>query len=355
MNRPSYPSSAVSAGPILASSEQAGSVSPKSNQTPGAEKSSQPTSPECRSLMMSAQSEYITCPEQTSSSADFPVKIYQSPANELDSQVSDRDSSLSLRESLVNFDPLGVSSRMFLDSFPQTRDEISQLFSTSWQNSGMAWRGEYLTASTSESPRGAEGCSLSGVLEERVHQRYFLSQRAAAGILRRAKKREKELPEALREALEMVSRGYSPEPEPSADPSSRPHTEKTDTPMPSTPAPHQSSSPRQSDSPRQVVTDAESQRMESSIPSMEQAGMQSVRPTPTAAFCAGAAKTAGSIGYREEQSPTLKGASGGNMVPAMHQADTVRRLTPTECERLQGFPDNWTIPTPPDIKPLEML
>lgn len=21
---------------------------------------------------------------------------------------------------------------------------------------------------------------------------------------------------------------------------------------------------------------------------------------------------------------------------------TVRRLTPTECERLQGFPDNWT-------------
>lgn len=24
----------------------------------------------------------------------------------------------------------------------------------------------------------------------------------------------------------------------------------------------------------------------------------------------------------------------------------VRRLTPTECERLQGFPDGWTIPDP---------
>jgi DNA (cytosine-5)-methyltransferase 1 len=28
--------------------------------------------------------------------------------------------------------------------------------------------------------------------------------------------------------------------------------------------------------------------------------------------------------------------------PAVHHAMTVRRLTPVECERLQGFPDNWT-------------
>lgn len=26
----------------------------------------------------------------------------------------------------------------------------------------------------------------------------------------------------------------------------------------------------------------------------------------------------------------------------MEREYTVRRLTPTECERLQGFPDNWT-------------
>ncbi len=26
----------------------------------------------------------------------------------------------------------------------------------------------------------------------------------------------------------------------------------------------------------------------------------------------------------------------------MEQQQTVRRLTPTECERLQGFPDGWT-------------
>ena len=27
----------------------------------------------------------------------------------------------------------------------------------------------------------------------------------------------------------------------------------------------------------------------------------------------------------------------------MAQAMTVRRLTPTECSRLQGFPDDWTL------------
>jgi DNA (cytosine-5)-methyltransferase 1 len=32
------------------------------------------------------------------------------------------------------------------------------------------------------------------------------------------------------------------------------------------------------------------------------------------------------------------------------QGMAVRRLTPTECERLQGFPDGWTdiFPTTPD-------
>jgi DNA (cytosine-5)-methyltransferase 1 len=33
------------------------------------------------------------------------------------------------------------------------------------------------------------------------------------------------------------------------------------------------------------------------------------------------------------------------MRPALHagQASAVRRLTPVECERLQGFPDNYTL------------
>jgi site-specific DNA-cytosine methylase len=37
------------------------------------------------------------------------------------------------------------------------------------------------------------------------------------------------------------------------------------------------------------------------------------------------------------------GTGGGN-VPAIQKSndEIVRRLTPVECERLQGFPDNWT-------------
>ena len=37
--------------------------------------------------------------------------------------------------------------------------------------------------------------------------------------------------------------------------------------------------------------------------------------------------------------PGSDGAMGGHVVPAQY---AVRRLTPTECERLQGFPDGWT-------------
>ena len=42
--------------------------------------------------------------------------------------------------------------------------------------------------------------------------------------------------------------------------------------------------------------------------------------------------------------PTLRGGGGGGavMYPAEAGTSIVRRLTPMECERLQGFPDNWT-------------
>ena len=39
--------------------------------------------------------------------------------------------------------------------------------------------------------------------------------------------------------------------------------------------------------------------------------------------------------------PTLRAEMGDNQPCVMHNT-VVRRLTPVECERLQGFPDNWT-------------
>lgn len=41
-------------------------------------------------------------------------------------------------------------------------------------------------------------------------------------------------------------------------------------------------------------------------------------------------------------SPTLNTAQGGNRQPKIEAEYRIRRLTPTECERLQGFPDGWT-------------
>lgn len=112
------------------------------------------------------------------------------------------------------------------------------------------------------------------------------------------------------------------------------------------------------------------------------------RPAVCAWFKLGNSEQARSIGYAEEQAPTLNAECGGNK-PAVMMFDTtqitskqngsipdfgkpchtlnanalrataacayredaetypvqnmvVRRLTPMECERLQGFPDHWT-------------
>ena len=64
------------------------------------------------------------------------------------------------------------------------------------------------------------------------------------------------------------------------------------------------------------------------------------------AFKPGQSAQAHSIGYENEMAPTLEAGSGGNNKPAVHHGMAVRRLTPVECERLQGFGDNYT-----DIQP----
>ncbi|ECD6312686.1 Dam family site-specific DNA-(adenine-N6)-methyltransferase [Salmonella enterica subsp. enterica serovar Newport] len=67
-------------------------------------------------------------------------------------------------------------------------------------------------------------------------------------------------------------------------------------------------------------------------------------PAIAYAFKAGQGAKAGGIGYAEEQSPTLTSASSGtNLTPAVIHGVAVRRLTPVECERLQGFHDNHTL------------
>ena len=75
-------------------------------------------------------------------------------------------------------------------------------------NAGMGSPGEFLTLKISECPSDAVASSLSDILETGdLPQRYFLSARACAGILRRAEKRGRKLPEHLEQALRTAADG----------------------------------------------------------------------------------------------------------------------------------------------------
>ena len=78
-------------------------------------------------------------------------------------------------------------------------------------------------------------------------------------------------------------------------------------------------------------------------PTLPSQGDGSGNQVPCVAFSAGNSADSRSIGLSENHTPPLRaGASGTNMTPTIMTAMQVRRLTPTECERLQGFPDSWT-------------
>ena len=67
-----------------------------------------------------------------------------------------------------------------------------------------ALRIELLTLNTGESPSVAVESTLSQILEADVPEKYYLSARACEGILRRASRRGKKLPEILEMALKQM-------------------------------------------------------------------------------------------------------------------------------------------------------
>lgn len=159
-----------------------------------------------------------------------------------------------------------------------------------WQSGQMErLRGECWTLNISESLNDAEECLLSQVLQSSAAPRYYLSARAATGILRRAGKRGQKLPARLVDAL-LEAAG-------DADPLS-------------------------------VMVD-------------NREWPKPIAPTLDANF-----------GRRYGQDKQHVAGGCGLFVYVDHRcgdqgADPatpsgVRRLTPVECERLQGFPDGHT-------------
>jgi hypothetical protein len=142
------------------------------------------------------------------SSEELPVSPSQSQDSDREWLTLGEISPLSILQSLNNAAPVGWYGKTSPVSCRRMEDGTLVPLSEAWSNSGIARAGECLTLSTSEYPSDVEECSLSQVLETgEIPQKFYLSQKACSGILRRAENRGKMLPPALQKALEDVAGG----------------------------------------------------------------------------------------------------------------------------------------------------
>ena len=122
-----------------------------------------------------------------------------------DLKTQEATSCLPILESLTVSGLDGLCGRMSPAFCHRTEDGILEPSLGRWSSWGMGSPTECWTLNGSDWPSVVVVCSLSDVLEtQQVPQRFYLSPKACAGILRRAKKREKELPPMLLQALQQV-------------------------------------------------------------------------------------------------------------------------------------------------------
>lgn len=244
--------------------------------------------------------------------------------------------------------------------------------------------GELMMLNTGESPNAAVESRLSQILEDNPQEKYSLSAKACQGILRRAERRGKDLPKLLKAVLIRQSQGASPQ-------------ERTEAPAP-TEAPTsyavrirggcdgggkgalvqtEKSGTLGTGNDQTIFCMATQQggaqlRTDDRVPTLTAAAGMSGNNQPVVALeMSHACDVIRDCG---EVSQTLQArmGTGGNQVPLTYQMQgfgdyragevassckqrdfkdgtdlaitnmAVRRLTPVECERLQGFPDGWT-------------
>ena len=111
------------------------------------------------------------------------------------------DSSSDLPNFSGQGDLAGFLLRMFPDFLTVQTERISGPSSRRWMNSGMAYRGEYWTQSTSEHPNAVEESTLSEVLEASAPLEYFLNRKELQSLLDRAVARGKPLPACLERVI----------------------------------------------------------------------------------------------------------------------------------------------------------
>ena len=170
------------------------------------------------------------------------------------------------------------------------------------------WPGSFGTLNTSECPSDVVESFLWQILQAIVPSRYYLSQKACKGILRRSTGRSKSLPEELDRVLRIQAKLILPDGV-GAKPESHhinQRNEGLDT-QPKEPTEWLAFTANQRDEVRDLHGVSAALCAE---PGMKQ-------QTFVAGFSAGAGATAGSIGSAEECAPTLKGSAGGSCMPSV--------------------------------------
>ena len=194
------------------------------------------------------------------------------------------------------------------------------------------WLGSFGTLNTSECPKDVVECSLWQILQATAPSRYSLSQTACLGILRRAACRGKSLPPLLEAALRMQA-GLDP-PAPISGEAKAYHINQrnegidldgvsgalmaTQNLQMQTFITNSGSS---QSGPKKQIAFAANQRDEvrdlHDVAGALQAQPGIKQQTFVAGFSAGAGANAGTIGYQEGVSPTLKGSPSGNCMPSV--------------------------------------
>ena len=194
------------------------------------------------------------------------------------------------------------------------------------------WLGSFGTPNTSECPKDAVECSLWQILQATAPSRYSLSQTACLGILRRAACRGKSLPPLLEAALRMQA-GLDPSAPISGEAKAYHINQRNEgidldgvsgALMATQNLQMQTfiTNPgiNQNDLQKQIAF-AANQRDEvrdlHDVAGALQAQPGLKQQTLVAGFSAGAGASAGTIGYQEDVSPTLKGSPSGNCMPSI--------------------------------------
>lgn len=188
---------------------------------------------------------------------------------------------------------------MFLD----LRTGNGTLAGVSWET-GIPSLGGYSTQNFGECPSVVEESGLSQILEANVPLKYYLSARACEGVLRRAERRGKELPEILEIALKQQIERW----------------EKYGTPFP------------------KFAKDICEKLYYSQVAYDKY--VETTKSSPLKAMggnYGGGSETLVCAGFHSQAGKSA-GISFNSEEKIIY---VVRRLTPLECCRLQGMPDWW--------------